>query len=417
MGPRSSWLAAIEDVELMFPKYDEDNEYLIHDANLPLQPQVARYSFDAVIMMSTFLDKMRLHHDDKSWMGQYGFLKKSNSIKVAFSQDDYWFSEVRDDFYCEHELDLLLPVCKEESWSELIPRYLSREKGEVRQGYTTYMTKKMKSLSDLASEWDSRVCDVVYRASGTPTFPNRMGQVKASIGEVFLEKLISIGSDQISTDIRTADGSMIRGIDWHKFVGGSRAILGSNSGSSVNVRNMSQVQKINAYKKNHPSAVISEIENHCFDEKDRNKTYTMLSPRNIEAAMLGTLQILVRGEYSGVLKPYEHYVPLDEGGGNVAEVVEILQDSDRSRSIVQNCRDSILNYKALDADIAIKSVLEFIREKGEVRPNKKTSLDRVVRSHKRKQYLPGMLLKLRLVVLAMVPVYLKKIVREFLKRT
>ncbi|MBT8506740.1 hypothetical protein B1F79_04690 [Coxiella-like endosymbiont of Rhipicephalus sanguineus] len=48
--------------------------------------------------------------------------------------------------------------------------------------------------------------------------------------------------------------------------------------------------------------------------------YNQISPRHFEAVATKTLQILYEGEYSNILKPWVHYVPLKKDYSNFDEV-------------------------------------------------------------------------------------------------
>jgi hypothetical protein len=77
--------------------------------------------------------------------------------------------------------------------------------------------------------------------------------------------------------------------------------------------------------------------------------------------MLNTLQILVPGAYSGILQPYEHYLPLDEDCANVSQVVASLKDEAYCRSIIGASRERILADTELNVESLIGDVLGRIR--------------------------------------------------------
>ena len=49
---------------------------------------------------------------------------------------------------------------------------------------------------------------------------------------------------------------------------------------------------------------------------DHNYSYRTISPRHFEAAAFRICQVLFEGEYSGVLQPMVHYVPLKKDFSN-----------------------------------------------------------------------------------------------------
>ena len=101
MGLKDKWFKGVADIELMFPKYDKHNNYIVHNCFIKIPDFIKKYPFDAIIMMSTFMDKnVGPKIFTNQWLPQIEFLKNSKAKKIVFSQDDYWFSEIRDKFYC-----------------------------------------------------------------------------------------------------------------------------------------------------------------------------------------------------------------------------------------------------------------------------------------------------------------------------
>ena len=88
--------------------------------------------------------------------------------------------------------------------------------------------------------------------------------------------------------------SFLSGDKWYDFLSDTRAVLGSPSGSNVNVKNRKIAEKVSHFlrTKNNFYDALEVIPASC-----KNKDYTGISPRNFEAAFLETLQILVYGEY------------------------------------------------------------------------------------------------------------------------
>lgn len=362
MGPRKKWFAGVSDVELMFPLYDGDSRYIVHNAYTKFPKLLKYFPFDAIIMMSTFMDVLTYKGTSGRWIKQYEFLKLHVGTKIVFPQDDYWFSEERDQFYCEYNIDRIYPVCPPESWHELIPRYLERG-GEAKQGYTTYVTPRIRELRRFSQPVQSRENHVTYRATKSPKAPNKYGIIKGSIGDLFDKK---VNHSKIKCDISTDPKNLIYGDAWYRFVANSRAIIGSNSGSSVRLRNLSVFEDLRKYQREHPWKSGLEVEYEFFAPDDRGKEYTAISPRNVEAAMLGTLQVLVEGPYSNILEPNTHYVPLDVSCDNIATVMEIVNNDVQAEKITEACREKISTFPNIQVENTIEDVSAFIKLKSEV---------------------------------------------------
>ena len=59
---------------------------------------------------------------------------------------------------------------------------------------------------------------------------------------------------------------------------------------------------------------------------DHNFSYRTISPRHFEAAAFRICQVLFEGEYSGVLRPMVHYIPLKKDFSNFDQVVGLIGD-------------------------------------------------------------------------------------------
>ena len=66
-----------------------------------------------------------------------------------------------------------------------------------------------------------------------------------------------------------------------------------------------------------PDATFEELEAECFPGRDGEFGLVALSPRHLEAVATRTCQVLIEGEYDGVLEPDRHYIPLRRDFSNL----------------------------------------------------------------------------------------------------
>jgi hypothetical protein len=207
--------------------------------------------------------------------------------------------------------------------------------------------------------------------------------IKSEIGHRFGKSIGTYSS--LKVDLETSSRGMISGSAWHDFVGNSRAILGSNSGSSIRLKNQKIARTIMEYQIKNPRASLEEVEVNTLSIDDRKKNYTAISPRNTEAAMLGTLQILVDGAYGGIMNAHEHFIPIDEDCKNVQQIVNILRDEVYCSKIIERCRSQIMNAKELNVENLIRNILDRVEiHEANQRFYKKThnDLDRLIIDYK-----------------------------------
>lgn len=366
MGNPRKWLHSVATFELGLPKFDATHNYLVHNASLPLPQFVKDFPFDLILMNSSFLtsvfDRGRLQELKR----QYGFIKDSNAYKVALPQDDYYCAEELDALVTEWGVDLLYTVCPEH-WDVLYTRYQNTG-AKLKLGFTGYITPEMLRKSTLIKPTASRKYDVTYRATGKPSFPNRLASLKANLGDIFLD---NINGDGFNFSIATGKEAMIKGSAWWDFIEDSRCVLGSLSGSSNLIRNHSITDNISAYKVANPHASSDEIIGACIPAKDMERIYEAISPRVIEAGLLKATQILVPGGYSGILKEYEDYFPIKgdllKGGtaiSNKEEIKELLRSVSLQEKINEKCKETILGSKQLYLSNFFKDVVDEFNKAG-----------------------------------------------------
>jgi hypothetical protein len=360
LGSSNNLVSSWEDTELLFPKYDSNNMYIAHNCCDRLPNLIRSQQFDGIIFTSTFLDWVKRIGLKSKWMNQYEWIIKTDASKFAFPQDDYWLSEEREKFYITYKVQYLFPFVDSSSWEELFPKFINSG-GKIFQGYTLYLTNKIVQLLKNKKPWNERLFDVVYRASGNPTYPNQLGEIKAKLGQKFLDQTKECTSLKIN--ISTNSKAFITGDNWYEFLLNSKAVLGSNSGSSINVRNLAIAKRLINTRKKYNDKPIAEIEKIALEEKDRNKTYTGISPRNIEAGLLGTLQILCEGNYSKILEPNIHYIPIRPDASNAKEIITKITNEKMCNEIIENCKKQILSSKQLYPESIFSLVLNEISKK------------------------------------------------------
>ena len=73
-----------------------------------------------------------------------------------------------------------------------------------------------------------------------------------------------------------------------------------------------------------------------------------MGPKNFEAILSKTLQILIEGEYNNILKPSKHYIELKKDFSNIDEIIKITNDLNFCQKFVDDAKEDILKtYKIL----------------------------------------------------------------------
>ncbi|MEF8729095.1 MAG: hypothetical protein V5B34_12910 [Accumulibacter sp.] len=317
-----------------------EHNYLYHDTELPLPDYVRDIAFDAIVLDVTFLwIRWLAEATFLNIRETYSFVRDSGGLKLAFPQDEYDCNELLDDWMCDWRVDRVFSVISSH-WDVLYPRY--HRQGSIRLAYTGYVDPTL--LAKEGRPFDLRRIDIGYRARRLPPYFGRIGETKWAIGERVENPAKRAG---LTTDILLGDQGTLLGPQWLDFLGDCRFTLGANSGSSLLDPRGDIQRRVRAYLNAHPAASFEEVEANCFPGLDGRHSFTAISPRVLEAGLLGSCQVLVEGDYSGIVRPWEHYIPIRADATDFPQVLEAMRDRQLVDRLISNCRETILDSKEL----------------------------------------------------------------------
>jgi hypothetical protein len=104
-------------------------------------------------------------------------------------------------------------------------------------------------------------------------------------------------------------------------------MLGVESGSSVFDFDGSLQRSVEEYVAAHPQSNFDEVQRRLLAPYEGRIRQNQISPRCFEAAALRTAMVLYEGEYSKILQPGRHFVPLRKDFSNFPQVLEALRDT------------------------------------------------------------------------------------------
>jgi hypothetical protein len=167
----------------------------------------------------------------------------------------------------------------------------------------------------------------------------------------------------LQVDISTSDEDTLFGDDWYRFLGDCRFVVGAEGGLSIWDPYGEIADRIEAYVPQHPDAEFEEIEAACFPDEDGRYIFSGFSPRIFEAALSGCCQILVEGEYRGILRPYEHYVPLKKDCSNLDEVFALMEDESETLRRIKATYRTLIEDPQYRYSHLVDQVMSYIRAK------------------------------------------------------
>lgn len=326
--------STITDHIFAFKQYSQHRIFILNSRG-DLPAWVSLSSFDVIVLHYSIIISHENYLSEKARTQ----IRDFSGYKVVYIQDDYrWIN--RTAAALEYmKINTLFGLTDREVadafYGEALQKSLRKE--TVLAGYVSKSLLKASIIP-----WEKRMYDVGYRARKVPAWIGAHAQQKYEIAKKFLEDIKDY--PDIKHNISCEEIDRIYGKKWLQFLANCRAVLGTESGSSCCDFTGELQQQVEAFERQFPNASFEEIRDLYFKELDGKYMINVISPRVFEAAALRCLMILYEGEYSGILKPGRHYVPLKKDHSNLAEVIAILRNPTECQKITEQAyREVILN--------------------------------------------------------------------------
>jgi hypothetical protein len=336
--------STIRDHLRSFARYSNHSVYHLNAANPVLPRSVHSFRPDLVIFHTTFLSDRTAPEHFERLLQRVGFLRESSAIKIALPQDEYVATDALSRFIDDFGVSRVFSCAQPGEWPKIY-RDVDPTRGVV---YRTVLTGYLSDATlgrilKRAAHKGSRAIDIGYRAWYPWPSLGRHGQMKGLIGEVFENAAQRAG---LRADISTSLDDTILGDAWFDFLLACKYTIGVEGGASILDRDGSIADCTRTYLDSHPEATFEEVERECFPGRDGDLNYFALSPRHLECCATRTCQILVEGEYNGVLLPWVHYIPVRRDLSNIAEIVEVIvRDEGRAEMTDRAFTDVVLSGK------------------------------------------------------------------------
>jgi hypothetical protein len=266
------------------------------------------------------------------------YIEQSQAYKIAFFQDEYRFCQARFAFINRYKIDCIYTLLEPQYFSLVYQKYTKAEK--LIYTLPGYVSDDLVAVGQkMTKPENGREIDVGYRARPLPFYMGKGAQEKHQIGIRFRERANASG---LKTDIETDERRRIYGKRWYEFLTNCRAVLGVEAGVSIfDLEDKVRVEWERLISEN-PRIRFDEVSKSVLQPWEGNVRYRTISPRHFEAAALRVCQILFEGDYSGVMQPMVHYIPLKKDFSNFADVIRMFKDQKLRSGLIENAyRDLI----------------------------------------------------------------------------
>ena len=293
--------------------------------------------------------------------GFLDFIDRSpDSYKVAFFQDEHQHCQRRFAFLDRHRIDCVYTCFERRYFDQTYGHYTQVPK--LVSHVPAYVSDDMVAAAERLHVPDAeRTIDIGYRARPMPPYVGRGGLEKVEIGERFAE--LAAGGE-LSIDISTREEDRLYGEEWYRFVAASRGFLGTESGVSCSDLEDEVREEYERLSADGRKVTIDELERGALGRWDWKVPLRTTSSRHFEAAALRVCQIMFEGEYSGALRPMEHYIPLRKDFSNYDEVIERWSDPSLRRELTENAHRDLIASGKHSYERFIASFDQTLREAG-----------------------------------------------------
>lgn len=363
----SARMSALDHV-VCFERYVPDNAYFYHRITDPVTPTLVSVNWHLMLFTSTALgvSTFRPRTLFEALKEEWRFLRNCPAQKFIFPQDEPFHVGTIDDWFAEIPNTTVFSIMPEHQLT-FYPKLSART--QVHATYTGYVDdSKIDEYKQFSRPFELRTRTIGQRVTLYPERGGRFARLKGMSALAVRDEAVR---RRVNHDISVDDADALHGGAWYRFMGDCRFFLGSESGLGLMDRYGTIADRITAYKRESPNASFEEIQKACWTPDDEKLSFRGMSPRTLEAALMNCCQVSVEGDYHGLIKPHEHYIPLREDLSNLDEVFEALNDSAAAKRRIAACREALIESPALRYSTFAKRIIDTakvaIRDQGSER--------------------------------------------------
>jgi hypothetical protein len=252
--------------------------------------------------------------------------------RIAAPLDEFLSLDRLRDWLVDARIDLLLTALEPALWDSFYPA--SARPYAIRRILTAYIDEPLvRTARRVSPDLARRSIAVSYRAWQAPAWLGEMGVLKREVGLRAAAWALERGH---RADVAVDGERRMVGEAWIRLLGASRAVVGVEGGSSLvdpagDVA-LNETTPLEAGWTPPSSAIVL----------NGAAQVRALSPRHLEAAVTRTFQVLVEGDYSGVLEAGAHYQPVRRDLSDIDAALDRSRDLDHAQAMVDRAYEQIV---------------------------------------------------------------------------
>jgi hypothetical protein len=351
--------AVVVDSVNSFVDHSVNDVFVYSSAYTPFDHNFPYHEFDVIVVHYSIIPTLRGFISNRVTER----ISTSKAKKVMMAQDEYRSTSALVDFANKIRATLYYSVVPEASWSRLFEN-LNREcklvpylTGYVPTILCTYPVPPM-----VKRKWG-----IVYRGR---KYPRWFGEIILKKIDLALELTKSKAFRGIRLNISVEEKDRVYGADWIELLSNSRTVFATESDVEIvdpDGRMLSYDLAVNQLLDKNEDELRDEIKFEATNQytKAFPGSLAVIAPRIFEAIALRTVLLMPPGEYSGILQPWKHYIPLNPDFSNAQEVRNALLDTKllvkiASTAYADICSTDQFSYKGFAESFDIEvGALEF----------------------------------------------------------
>lgn len=338
------WRSTYDSHLYSFKRYSKHTLFYYNTARLVVPNYIKSLKPDLVIFHYTFLAVPRWDPEQaKLQIERISFIRDLICSKALIPHDEQLNSAILCSLSRDFGVTHIFTPAGPPEWSQIY-NGLDFSKVTFCNVLTGYIDEiAVQKVEKRSRRLNDRPIDIGYRSWDAPPWHGRHGQLKRKIGVAVKD---SASNYTLKLDISSDYKDAFFGDAWFDFLLKCKYVLGVEGGSSLFDRDGSIACRTRIYLDTHSQPTFEEVEAAIFPCLDGNFAYRPLGPRHLEAVVTRTCQVLMEGNYGGVLVPGKHYIELKRDFSNLNEVLEIVkEDKLRSDMVERAYQDIVVSGK------------------------------------------------------------------------
>lgn len=322
-----------------FRRYGSARYFYVNTGVRRLPLWLRRVKFDAVVFHHTLTGQRMQPPILSHMLRRARALREIAPVRIALLQDECIFTDLMSELFEEFAVDHAFSLAPDTEWKKVYPA-ADHERVRFHRVLAGYLDEESyERIDEIVAATPERTIDVGYRAWSGLMSLGRQGQLRRRIAEVFKPAAERRG---LRTDISVDEGDVHHGDDWYRYLAKVKYVLGAEGGATVLDRSGDIYVRTERYLAEHPDATFEEVEAACFPGEDGRLALFAISPRHLDAAATRTCQVLVEGDYSGVLEAGKHFIEIKRDLSNVEEVLDQMADEELRKRITEDAYRDIV---------------------------------------------------------------------------